>query len=130
MTSEIVLLYLFTRLDGIKEFGVAGLVITGFTFVIATIGTFMMDPDREYEKREHERCKTIAEKAKWWLISFILVVVFVPSQKAAMFIVAGTGVIEAAKTDTAQRIAGKSVSVVEKYLDDMLAEQTKKDEKK
>jgi hypothetical protein len=48
-----------------------------------------------------------------------------PSQKDAMFILAGTGVIEAAKTDTAQRIAGKSVDVVEKYLDELLKESKK-----
>lgn len=130
MGWELFGLYLFTRLDNIKEFSVAGTVITAAIFAVAFAGTLFNDPEREYEKADHDKCKRIADKVKWWLMTFVMVLILVPSQKAAMFIVAGTGVVEAAKTDTAQRIAGKSVSVVEKYLDDMLAEQTKKDEKK
>ena len=42
-----------------------------------------------------------------------------------MVLVASGAVIEAAKTETAQRIAGKSVLVVEKALDELLADKPK-----
>ena len=130
MGWELFGLYLFTRLDNIKEFSVFGMIVTGLALLVAIIGMMMNDPEEGYEKRYYIKCKTVADKVKWWFVAFVMVLIFVPGQKAAIFIVAGTGVVEAAKTDTAQRIAGKSVSVVEKYLDEMLAEQTKKDEKK
>lgn len=130
MGWELFGLYLFTRLDNIKEFAVFGFVATALIFAVAFVGTLINSPERDYEKEGHDKCKRIGDKVKWWAVAFMLIIIFVPSQKAAMFIVAGTGVVEAAKTDTAQRIASKSVGVVEKYLDEMLAEQTKKDEKK
>ena len=48
-----------------------------------------------------------------------------PTTKQGMVLVASGAVIEAAKTETAQRIAGKSVLVVEKALDELLADKPK-----
>lgn len=55
-----------------------------------------------------------------------LVVVCKDEEKMeGMVLVASGAVIEAAKTETAQRIAGKSVLVVEKALDELLADKPK-----
>lgn len=42
-----------------------------------------------------------------------------------MFIVAGTGIMEIAKNEDTKRIAGKSITIFEKYLDDMMKEEKK-----
>lgn len=128
MSWELFGLYLFTRLDNIKEISgiflvICAVLLTG-SFIVMTIN----NPDQDYsrsEKRDHEQAKRMFNAMKPWFFVLLFIVVFVPNQKTAMFIVAGTGVVEAAKTDTAQRIASKSVGVVEKYLDEMLAEKEK-----
>ena len=132
MATEMFLLYLFTRLDNIKEISGVFLVICAVLLVGSFIVMTINNPDQDYsrsEKRDHEQAKRMFNSMKPWFFALLFIVMFVPNQKAAMFIVAGTGVIEAAKTDTAQRIATKSVGVVEKYLDEMLND-TKKDDKK
>lgn len=43
--------------------------------------------------------------------------ILIPSQKDAMFIAGGVAVIEAAKSDTAQRLASKSIVAIESWLD-------------
>jgi len=61
----------------------------------------------------------------------LLIVVFfldaiLPSKKDAMVIVAGIGVVEAIKSETVKSVGSKSVAVVEKWLDEQLAETGKK----
>lgn len=120
--NEMIWLYLLTRLDGIICLAWMTLVIGGTCwgmYLMATYDQFLfMDEDRE-EKR--------ARVWPLWKLfaGCVVILVLVPDQKQATFILAGTGVIEAAKSDTAKRIAGKSVDVVEKYLDEMLKEEKK-----
>ena len=116
--NEMFLLYLLTRLDVVVLTAMWVLVIGGVAWGIAvmvTLDNFLFDDG-------------VAARKKLWpfwkvLAACVAVLVVTPSQKDAMFIIAGTGVIEAAKSDTAQRLAGKSVNVVEKYLDEMLKEE-------
>lgn len=58
---------------------------------------------------------------------FIFGAIFIltPNQEGLMFIVGGSTVIEAAKTDAAKHISQKSVAVVEKWLDDQLGKNAK-----
>ena len=122
--NETFALYLLTRLDALVGISVSIAMISGFAYVIL----FFMDSqfvDKEFTNQRR--------LLMWMTILGVAGVMFIPSQKEAMFIVAGTGVIEAAKSDTAQRIAGKSVAVVEKYLDEALKDKPKdtpKEEKK
>jgi len=109
MFNEIFLLYVLTRLDIINT--VAGVVaFFGFT----AIGFIMigLTVENVWSKYRH-----IVTTYIWIPVIATLVVIIVPDKKEAMFIVAGTGVIEAVKSDTAQRLAGKSVQIVENYLD-------------
>ena len=111
MSSEIFWLYLVTRLDSVNclltLFLVLGTTAYGcFIFVWTCEGT---------------PAKYKGLVPLWKVLAVVAVLgVLIPTRKDVAFILAGTGVIEAAKTDTAQRIAGKSVSVVEKYLDELL----------
>lgn len=129
MFNEAFLLYLFTRLDAVGIISLMSTVILGVVLLIAFFIKIDSDPDSQYEKKSYNRASGVIDKTKWWFVLALAVTALTPSQKSAMFIIAGTGVIEAAKTDTAQRIATKSVGVIEKYLDEALAEKTTKKEK-
>ena len=119
---EMIWLYLLTSLDGIICLAWMTLVIGGVCWVfylMATHDSFLFAKGEGEEKR--------ARVWPYWKLfaTCVVILVLVPDQKQATFILAGTGVIEAAKSDTAKRIAGKSVDVVEKYLDEMLKEEKK-----
>lgn len=49
--------------------------------------------------------------------------IFMPTKEEAAVIVAGGAVVEAAKSETAQRLASKSVTILENSLDNILGKQ-------
>ena len=122
--NETFALYLLTRLDALVGISVSMAIISGFAHVMLFL------TDSEFVDKAFTKQRRLL---MWMTILGVAGIMFIPSQKEAMFIVAGTGVLEAAKSDTAQRIAGKSVAVVEKYLDEALKDKPKdtpKEEKK
>lgn len=112
--NDTFLLYVLTRLDGI------GFVLTVFSMVgVVCLLAYMM-----YACVEENKSVSDAAGPYWKPIALCTIMaLLVPSKDDAIFILAGTGVIEAAKTDSAKRIAGKSVEVIEKYLDSALKEE-------
>lgn len=79
-------------------------------------------------KNEEAFTRRMYNTAKFSFYTFAGTLVFlfiIPTSKQGMVLVASGAVIEAAKTETAQRIAGKSVLVVEKALDELLADKPK-----
>ncbi len=79
-------------------------------------------------KDEEVVVRRIYKAAKFSFYTFAGAMVFLfitPTTKQGMVLVASGAIIEAAKTETAQRIAGKSVLVVEKALDELLADKPK-----
>lgn len=124
MFSEIWLIYLITRLDVLLTFAKWGLAITvAAAFASIFIASSMI------ETRSLEDDGPMI--ARWWRkfafvpIVSLLLIAFVPSQEDMKFIIAGTGLIEVAKSDSAQRVASKSVQVVEQYLDTILNQEKK-----
>jgi len=117
MTNEVFWLYLFTRLDAIQALLQIASMLGGFGVGAAWFAVFI--------DRWNGPVKSLT--AVW--VCVVMLFVMIPTQKDAMFILAGTGVIQAAKTDTAQRLAGKSVAVIEKALDDYLKQTTKEKSK-
>lgn len=107
-------LYLLTRLDAFKDlfYGIA--VVTFVGFLITCVGApYIVDAFGK---------TTLKRTIKLFVITFLcseLICALIPSKKDAMFIAGGIGVIEAARSETAQRIASKSVGVIERFLDDM-----------
>ena len=116
MISEVFWLYLLTRLDVINTVGFVIALLSGMSYVMGTIFSFDAYDDK---------IPKMLLSWKWVFFVSSLLLVLVPNQKQMMFIISGTGLLEIAKSDDAQRIGGKSVQVFEKYLDEML-----KDEKK
>ena len=113
MENEILWLYLFTRLNTLREMAIVVVVFGAFGLLAAWFARFI----------DGWKGPVKSLTAVW--VCVVLVTVAIPTQKDAMLILAGTGVIQAAKTDTAQRLAGKSVQVIEKALDDYLKQTTK-----
>jgi hypothetical protein len=109
-------LYLLTRLDAFKDLFMNLSVVTGLGLVLTVVFSFII-----VDTLGMNALKRIL---KWLGISFLcveLICALIPSKKDAMFIAGGIGVIEAARSDVAQRIASKSVGVIERFLDDMNA---------
>ena len=138
MTTEIVVLYLITRLDSINTAASIVFFCGSFLFGILLLVYMLADPDKNpYNGKENiesydrstrnARAVCLLVFKRWWIVALCLgICIFVPTKKEAMFIIAGTGVIEAAKSETAQRLAGKSVDIVEKYLDNLIDKADKK----
>lgn len=67
-------------------------------------------------------------------LTFSTAKALMPSKEDAYFIAAGVGITEAVKSETAQRLASKSVGVIEQWLDKQAKtddnEQAKQEEKK
>ena len=110
-------LYLITRLDAIGW--VANLLSVLFTFVavfVLAIG---------YDINKLDRAKPLGRKLLAAAACSLFVAVLTPSQKDALFIAGSIGVLEAAKSETAQRVANKSVEAIERWLDAVAPEEKK-----
>lgn len=121
--NDLFLLYLLTRLNEIKCVLSTVSLTAGVIFggVALMYGITAMAGDHDVSDK--------AKTAMWiWkpLVASLLLNTLLPTQQDVMFIAGGSAVLEAAKSDTAQRVASKSVQVVEKYLDGVLKEGEKK----
>ena len=110
-------LYLITRLDTI------GCVALLLAVLFAIVAVFVLAVG--YEFNNFDRAKTNARKLLIAATCSLFVAVFTPSQKDALFIAGGSAVIEAAKSETAQRVASKSVEAVERWIDSVMPEEKK-----
>ena len=110
-------LYLITRLDTI------GWVAILLAVLFATVAGFVLAFG--YEANNFDRAKTNARKLLIAAACSLFVAVFTPSQKDALFIAGGAAVIEATKSETAQRVANKSVEAIERWLDAVEPEEKK-----
>ena len=110
-------LYLITRLDTI------GWVAILLAVLFAAVAVFVLAVG--YEVNSFDRAKTNARKLLIAAACSLFVAVFTPSQKDAMFIAGGAGVLEAVKSETVQRVANKSVEAVERWLGSIEPEEKK-----
>ena len=110
-------LYLITRLDAI------GWVAILLTVLFAAVAVFVLALG--YDLNKLDRAKPLGRKLLAAAACSLFVAVLTPSQKDALFIVGGVGVLEAAKSETAQRVANKSVEAVERWLDSVAPEEKK-----
>ena len=110
-------LYLITRLDAI------GWVAILLTVLFAFVAAFVLALGAEFNS--FDRAKTTTRKLLIAAACSLFVAVFTPSQKDALFIAGSIGVLEAAKSETAQRVANKSVEAIERWLDAVAPEEKK-----
>lgn len=110
-------LYLITRLDTI------GWVAILLAVLFAAVAVFVLAFG--YEANNFDRAKTNARKLLIAAACSLFVAVFTPSQKDALFIAGGAAVIEATKSETAQRVVSKSAEAVERWIDSVMPEEKK-----
>jgi len=120
--SEIWWLYLLTRLDNIQALCTIILLCGGIPYLLLMFFIFV-----EKTSFYNDESEKFMQYVWFWkpLVLLMVFMTFIPSKNDVAFILAGTGIIETAKSDTAQRLAGKSVNVFEKYLDELLKEEKK-----
>ena len=111
---DILLLYLFTRLDALHTTVVFLFIICFFILVILVL--VHNDLNEEYKIKS---LKSIKRVFIIGLIGAFLAIV-IPRQQDAAFILAGYGVLEVVRSDVAKRLAGKSVELIEQTLDGYL----------
>ena len=122
--NETFMLYLFTRLDSLNGVLAAVTALTVVATVITiVIACIMHTHDEAYPSKDHPKFFN-----KIWLACSVLMLIniIVPTQKDVAIILAGSTIMQIAKTDEAQRITSKSVRVVEQYLDALLKDKEKK----
>ena len=123
---EVAILYVVMMLDTWCRMFELTFGISVLVFFVAGL-MYLIDRD-EYDKTKEElSCLYKVTKLSFCVALFTLTsLLFLPTTKQGMVLVASGAVIEATKTETAQRIAGKSVAVVEKALDELLADKKEK----
>lgn len=101
---------------GLAICGLIGMVIWKYAWELNTPFTYN-------QKEEEKRIKDLATCNKWLKRSIIgvilasLVITFVPSKKTYLLMVGGNAVEEVAKNERVQEVAGKTIDLVEQYLD-------------
>jgi membrane-anchored protein YejM (alkaline phosphatase superfamily) len=124
---EVAILYVVMMFDtwckiftAIAIISIVVAIVAGFVYLVLP-----HSPENKFEGIVMRR-RYKAAKFSFYTFAGTLVFLFIiPTTKQGMVLVASGAVIEAAKTETAQRIAGKSVLVVEKALDELLADKPK-----
>lgn len=112
--SDTFLLYLLTRLDSINV--VCGAIIG--IFLMISVIMLIAAP----WGKENDVVKKFIIPYLYIPITAVVFLVLVPSKEGAIFILAGSNIMEVVKSDDTKRIAGKSVEMFEKYLDQIMKE--------
>jgi len=124
-------LYWLTRLDGINALFCTLLVVSILAILAIIIGNLMgMDMDSCYRESEVIERKKFRQKIqgylKWlYIVAFLscLVVVFLPTQKEAIIIVAGGKTMNYIQSDTSlQKIPHQTTKIISDYMDKQIKE--------
>lgn len=121
---DIFLLYLFTRLDAFKM----TLVVLAVFLCIAALITIMttIDTYSDEEKTAAAERRKIGYKLIACAFAIQLLNVAVPNRESAAVILGGYAIIEVARSETAGRLASKSVQLIEQTLDGYLKKSEEK----
>lgn len=104
--SDVLLLYLFTRLDALIGLGAIGAVMA----VVTGFGAMMFYSVEHDEMYPHWRKHAAA------LAAFVALIVITPSKSDMAIIVGGKIALDAARSDTGQEIAGEVVAAIRAQL--------------
>ena len=107
--NDTLMLYVFTRLNTLST-------MVGIILLFSSLGLLTIGAGLAAEGRKPERLK----KYLWIPIVSLIMFIATPTKTDAMFIVAGTKIIEISKDPDVQRVAGKSVKLIENYIDSMM----------
>ena len=114
---DIILLYLWTRLD--QFFFAMWVVFIGAILMLG--GVWLVRLVRE----DSTIGDSYFRKAWWTIIAVLSLNMIVPTKSSVALILGGSAVLEAARSDSARRIASKSVQLIEQTLDGYLKKDAK-----
>lgn len=113
---DLFLLYVWTRLDPI----VGVLMISTLVLAISIIANVIFSCD---EIGDRKKQLIDIRKKLFFAISFTIAgAVLIPNSKDSLLIMGGSAVLDAARSDSAKRIASKSVELIERAIDRHLKE--------
>lgn len=116
---DIFLLYLFTRIDNLQM--TLLLVLVGiFVWCLANFISTDIDSWGESRAANKKATNEAIKKRMRWTIPLIVALVVIPGQKDMAIILAGSAVLDVARSETAGRLASKSVQLIEQTLDGYL----------
>lgn len=122
--NDTTMLYLVTTLDRLQGVLFAVLLLCGLALLFLCI-KYMVDDDYDPEEKLAGQRKAIRRLATCMAIAGIAIV-FVPSKGDVLLILAGSEVLKAARSDTASRLTGKSVELLESMIDEQLSKKKAK----
>lgn len=120
---DVFLLYLWTRLDSLVAVATIGALVLGMGTAATGIAYGIGSVDRE---EWAPRVGAVFRRFVTGLAVCVLLLILTPSSKDAIYIMGGAAVLEAAKTEQAQRLASKSVQLIEQTLDGYLKQKDAK----
>ena len=111
------LLYLLTRLDSIQF--ICSIILILFSVVVSLTCIISI------VENNNSTFKKYVTPYLYIPIIAAIILVFIPSKDESVFILAGSNIMEIAKSNDTKRIANKSVEVFENYLNQMIKEEKK-----
>ena len=123
---EVAILYVVMMLDTWCNIFITVAAISMIVCFIAGTAYLFVPPGNRNEEVIVRRVYKVVRFSFYTFACTMILLFITPTTKQGMVLVASGAVIEAAKAETAQRIAGKSVAVVEKALDELLADEKEK----
>ena len=121
---DIFLLYLWTRLDQIS-FTLGTLFLLCCGVLAASVLSRMFCFDQHEREESWEFWGPWVKKAIWVGGVILAINIIIPTQKQAAIILAGSAILDVAKSEAAGRIASKSVQLIEQTLDGYLKKDAK-----
>lgn len=118
--DDMFLLYFITRLDDIRVLLFATIILYIVAVVIIAIITMITSDSTSFPIDDLSKARY---PKLYILVIAVTLLTTIPSKNDAIFILAGSNIMEVVKSDDTKRIAGKSVEVFEKYLNEMLKEE-------
>jgi hypothetical protein len=122
-------LYWLTRLDSINGFLTWGLLVFSIIIIASILYGWIAD-DYLMNKEQKEKLKNdlklsvkIRNYCIYFLIIFSLIKTFLPSQKEAIFIIAGGKTIDFIEQDSSvQKIPSQATEIITRYFDKEIEE--------
>jgi hypothetical protein len=118
--NEMLLIYLVTRLDALISVGTAIMTTSGIACAICLVSLCLgYDTLSDSDTAKHWRAVKLS--AAIFLVP-MFIGIFIPTTKQASAMIAGSILMDVAKSEKARTLSDKSIQVFEQYLDSLLKE--------
>jgi len=124
------MLYILAIIDYINiTFGIAAGIVVCMWVVGFIVWCCTTESYSESDQKINSYLQKIVSKAAWITGVIVLLNILIPSQKSVVMILAGGTTFDVITSPQAKEVGGKSLDLLNKFLDEQLQEKTKKDKK-